>query len=276
MRSASSAAPEPLFLPGSRGRLFAVHHPPQTKTVNGCFLYVAPFAEEMNRCRQMASLQARRFAELGYATLLLDLWGTGDSEGEYRDASWDAWKDDLRVGVEWLGARGYRHCVLWGVRQGALLALEVARDLSPPRRLLLWQPTLSGQVALNQILRIEAASAMTGGSNLNTKELRERMLGGATVELSGYEIPGALAGALERARVADHFALPELRVRWFDVLASKEEEPSRASVDARARWEAAGARVDYETVVGPAFWQVWERVLAVDLLERTSALAADI
>ena len=286
MRSATTARPEPMFLQGTRGRLFAIHHPPQGKGVNGCFLYVPPFAEEMNRCRQMASLQARRFAELGYGTLLLDLYGTGDSEGEYRDGTWDGWKADLRVGLEWLGSRGYRQSALWGVRQGALLALDLARDLAPPHRLLLWQPMLSGQAALTQILRIETAAGLTGEpktaapltgeSNLSTKDLRQRLMSGASVELSGYEISGALAVALDRARVSDHFDLPELHVTWFDVLASQEQEPPRVSVKTRAEWEAAGARVRYETVVGPAFWQVWERVLAGALLERTSALVAEI
>ncbi len=267
---------EPLFLQGPRGRLFAIYHPPHSKDVDRCFLYVPPLAEEMNRCRQMASLQARRFAELGYGTLLLDLYGTGDSEGEYRDGTWDGWKADLRVGVEWLRSRGYRQIALWGVRHGALLALDLARDLAPPHRLLLWQPTLNGRVALTEILRIEMAGSLTEESNLNTKALRERLAAGDVVELSGYEISGALAMALERARVADHFGLPEAHVTWLDVLAAEGQEPSRISVKTRDEWSAAGAQVRYETVIGPAFWQVWERVLAGNLLERTSTLAAEI
>jgi|KBSMisStandDraft_5_1062788.scaffolds.fasta_scaffold230996_1 exosortase A-associated hydrolase 2 len=275
MASAKIAATKPLFLQGTRGRLFCIHHAPQGNRPDRCFLYVPPLGEEMNRCRQMASLQARRFAELGYGTLLLDLHGTGDSDGEYRDGTWDGWKDDLRVGVEWLASQGYRKTVLWGVRHGALLALDLARGLPPPHRLLLWQPTLNGQTALTQILRIEMAASLSDESNLGTKALRERLTAGSTVELSGYEIAGPLAMALDRARVADYFDLADAHVTWFDVLASEDQEAPRISVKTQAEWSAAGAQVRYETVIGPAFWQVWERVLAGALLERTSAAAAE-
>ena len=277
MRSATSTKPEPLFLEGSLGRLFAIHHPPQTRDVKGCMLYVQPLGEEMNRCRQMASLQAQQFAQLGYGTLLLDLYGTGDSEGEYREGTWDGWKADLRAGLSWLTSRNYPEIMLWGVRHGALLALELAREMPPPRRLLLWQPTVSGQAALTQVLRIQMAGNIADQSNESkegTKALRDRLAAGETVELSGYETSGALAGGLDRARIADCFDLTEMHVTWFDVLASQGQEASRGSTKTKAEWEEAGATLRYETVVGPAFWQVWERVVASDLIARTSASLA--
>ena len=277
MPSATSARPEPFFLQGPRGRLFAIYHPPQTKAGNGCFLYVQPFGEEMNRCRQMASLQARRFAQLGYGTLLLDLSGTGDSDGEYRESTWEGWKADLRAGMAWLGSRNYPETMLWGVRHGALLALELARDTTVPRRLLLWQPTVSGQAALTQMLRIQMAGGMSTESNESkesTKALRDRLVAGETVELSGYETSGALAAGLDRASVSDCFDLAQMQVWWFDVLASEGQEPPRLSLKTKANWESAGARVRYEAVVGPAFWQVWERVVAGELIARTCASVA--
>ena len=277
MRSATSARPEPFFLQRPRGRLFAIHHPPQTKAVNGCFVYVQPVGEEMNRCRQMVSLQARQFAQLGYGTLLLDAYGTGDSDGEYREATWDGWKADLRAGLAWLGTRNYPEIMLWGVRHGALMTVELAREMTPPRRLLLWQPTVNGQAALTQILRIQMAGNMTAESKESkegTKVLRDRLAAGETVELSGYETSGALAAGLDGARVSDCFDLAQMQVSWFDVLASEGQEPTRISLKTKADWESAGAKVRYETVVGPAFWQVWERVVAGELIARTCASLA--
>src|SRR3546814_1526626 len=60
---------------------------------------------EMNRSRRMAALQARALAALGIDVLLLDLFGTGDSAGDFRDARWEIWREDAMAAVAWLGAR---------------------------------------------------------------------------------------------------------------------------------------------------------------------------
>ena len=43
---------------------------------------VKAWAEEMNKARRMAALQARLLAENGYAVLQIDLHGCGDSSGD--------------------------------------------------------------------------------------------------------------------------------------------------------------------------------------------------
>ena len=49
----------------------------------------------MNKSRRMAALQARAFAEMGFGVLQIDLFGCGDSSGDFSDARWDIWKQDL-------------------------------------------------------------------------------------------------------------------------------------------------------------------------------------
>lgn len=264
--------PEPFFLDGPNGKLFAVHHPPHDENLGkGCFLYVQPLAEEMNRCRQMVSLQARRLAELGYGTLILDLFGTGDSYGDYQDGTWERWRADIKAGVDFLEHKGYSNLAFWGVRHGALLALDVASEMQSQRRLLLWQPTLNGRAALTQILRIQIAASIASKEKETTAELRQRLGDGETVELSGYQTSGELATALDSMHASKYFHLPDTKVLWFDVLTSKDQQAPKASATAKQDWAAAGTQVHYNTVVGPAFWQVWERVIAGDLIEQTCA-----
>jgi len=83
------------FLDSSQGAVFYILHPPATKPVRGCILYSPPFAEELNKSRRMVALQARQLAASGYAVLLLDLYGCGDSGGEFDTATWSIWQDDL-------------------------------------------------------------------------------------------------------------------------------------------------------------------------------------
>jgi len=57
-------------------------------------VFAQPFVEEMNKSRRMAALQARALAGQGWAVLLPDLLGCGDSPGDKGDARWTAWVDD--------------------------------------------------------------------------------------------------------------------------------------------------------------------------------------
>ena len=77
---------EALFLPAEPGFRFGLYFPPCSTQPRGGVLYCPPFAEEMNKSRRMAALQARAFAKAGYGVLLLDLYGCGDSSGDFSDA----------------------------------------------------------------------------------------------------------------------------------------------------------------------------------------------
>ena len=113
---------EALFLEGASGTpLFALHHR-APGTPRGVVLYLHPFAEEMNKVRRMAALQARALASAGYAVLQLDLRGCGDSGGEFHEASWAGWLDDAELGARWLRQRHPDAPLwLWGARAGNLI-----------------------------------------------------------------------------------------------------------------------------------------------------------
>src|SRR5438477_12928924 len=113
----------PLYLEGGRRRLFGIYHAPQKGYPRPhSFIYVPPFAEEMNLARRMAALQARALAAAGTGVLLLDLFGTGDSDGDFCDASWELWMEDILVAADWLEGQGPTQIGLWGLRMGGLLA----------------------------------------------------------------------------------------------------------------------------------------------------------
>ena len=122
----------PFFLPSRRGALFAIDHPPSSAGEQAV-LYIPPFAEEMNKARRMVALQAAELARSGCRVLLLDLYGTGDSAGDFRDARWEFWLDDLTRAVEWLAGQGGRRVTLLGLRAGCLLALDLLHPFEPIR-----------------------------------------------------------------------------------------------------------------------------------------------
>ena len=153
MTSSARGLPfEPFFLPAARGERFCIFHPAMEDT-RGAVLYVHPFAEEMNKSRHVAAVQSRALATSGFAVLQIDLFGCGDSSGEFRDSTWEIWREDVALGVRWLAQHAHRTIAIWGLRLGALLALDAARRCEPaPAAFILWQPVLKGEALMTQFL----------------------------------------------------------------------------------------------------------------------------
>lgn len=193
-------SPSAFFLDVDGSQRFCILHRPQME-VRGTILYLHPFAEEMNRSRHVAALQARAFAAAGYAVLQMDLHGCGDSAGDFADATWTQWLADVRAGVRYLQESFERPLCLWGFRSGALLATAIAREVSA--KLLLWQPVTSGHQHLQQFLRLSLAANMLDGGRASgsTEALRAQLTAGQCVEVAGYSISPELAHGLATAEL---------------------------------------------------------------------------
>lgn len=230
-------------------------------------LVAQAFAEEANRCRSMLALQARRWAALGMGVLVLDPFGTGDSAGEFVEADWAGWKADLQLGVAWLRQHGQGCRTVLGVRLGALMATELAHEDPGLDRLLFWQPALDGKKYFTQFLRIRIAADLQLADRVKSgNELRARLADGQSIQVSGYVIGSALGQAIDAARLpAD--GLAGRSVDWFDIAAPAAAAPSPGQRSEIAALEAAGCRVRWQGVEGPAFWQEAERLVAPALVD---------
>lgn len=202
------SAPEAFFLPVNGSERFCLLHLPPTSPKGG-IVYLHPFAEEMNRSRAVVARQARAFAAAGYAVLQIDLHGCGDSAGDFGDASWDHWRTDAHAALQLLQTRFDVPLCLWGLRSGALLASEVARELAAGISLLLWQPVLSGKQHLQQFLRLGLAADMLEGrlgeDARSSETLLAQLENGHAIEIAGY----TLAPALARGMAGSALAQPE-------------------------------------------------------------------
>jgi exosortase A-associated hydrolase 2 len=251
---------EPFFLGSGADRRFCLFHRP-AGTCRGAVLYVPPFAEELNRTRRMAALGARRLAAHGVGVLQIDLLGTGDSAGDFADARWDLWKQDLDTGAAWLRARVDAPLTLWGLRLGALLALDFALDHArttdvPLAPMLLWQPVAAGSTYLTQFLRLRTANAMLGedaAAQSGTKALRAALQAGETLEIAGYDLTPALALAIDALPAPDAM-IPPVPAHWFEVLGAPGQAPGPAAARVKAAWEARGTQLHVHTVTGAPFW----------------------
>ena len=265
---------EPFFLGSGAGQRFCLFHRP-VGACRGAVLYVPPFAEELNRTRRMAALGARRLAAHGYGVLQIDLSGTGDSAGDFGAARWDLWRQDLDTGAAWLRARIDAPLTLWGLRLGALLALDYARKaqgpLAPP---LLWQPVASGSTYLTQFLRLRTANAMLGddaAAQSGTKALRAALEAGQTLEIAGYDLSPDLARTIDGLPALEAMT-PPVPAHWFEVLGAPGQTPGPAAARAKAAWEAQGAALHVHTVMGSPFWGTTAVSTCPALLDATAGV----
>ncbi len=266
----------PHFLSGPSGRLYAnLYLLEENKIPNSWVLYLPAFAEEMNKSRHMINQQADRFASLGHAVIVADLYGTGDSGGDFGDSSWECWKRDVRYLISWARQQGAKRITLWGLRLGALMAVEIA--LSEPDevdQLLLWQPVMSGQQAMTQFLRLRMAAGLMGPEVESVSQLRERLASGETLEIAGYGLSSELFSQVSLTSMAD--LLPpegaKLNLFWFEVVQSEERPLNLQAKKLVENWRGRGVNVHAETVVGEPFWTTQELSNAPALIERTTAI----
>jgi exosortase A-associated hydrolase 2 len=255
----TSKGASPFFLPGRAGNLFALYHrPPDAAGCRGGVLYVHPFADEMNHTRRAAALLARALAGRGWGVLQVDLFGCGDSDGDFRDARWETWVDDLTTAFGWLQERVGDRVGLVGVRLGGLLALDFAsRARRNTDRVLLWHPVVNGQEMMTDFLRLKILSdAMggRGGESATTRELRKRVYSGEPIEVLGYEIMPNLGQAIAAIHIAPLGLTVATQIRWVEVV-STVGDPGRALAQSTVRaWQAARGEATLHLVNGRPFW----------------------
>lgn len=253
---------EPFFLKTDHGTRFCLyHHPRSTVRCRGALIYIHPFGDEMNKSRRMAAMQARSFATAGFGVLQIDLFGCGDSSGEFREARWDIWKQDLLAAKEWIEDRTKAPISLWGLRLGALLALDFAKS-SPSgiHGIILWQPVTSGESFVTQFLRLQLANEMLAGDQKkkgSTSVLRNALAEGKTLEVAGYELDPELAATIDGLKAAD-LAVKGTCIHWFEMVAEEGRAlpPStKKTVDA---WGQQDIDVHMHLVTCLPFWATQE------------------
>ena len=257
---------EAFFLAGAEGGRFCLVTHPAGPSIGG-LLYVPPFAEELNKTRRMAALAASAFAARGWTVCQLDLFGTGDSAGDFGDTTWAHWLADIDLAWAWMQENVPGPAALWSLRGGALLVSDWASGRGVDCPWLMWQPVTAGRQHLAQFLRLKSAAAMLNAADAQrtTQELRKTLAAGATVEVAGYTLNPALVQGMEAAQLR----LSAGRRSPLSVLEVTSQERSSLS-PALTRFcsqlEADEVTCTTGVVAGPAFWQTVEVEVAPELV----------
>jgi len=263
----------PFFLDAHSRRLFAVFTAPRKENpAETAVLFCPPFGEEIAKSRLTVATQARAFAAHGIATLRVDLSCTGDSEGEFADASWDDWLGDVEAAARWLVEHGAERVVVWGLRLGALLAMDwLRRTDQAVFATVLWQPVFSGRQFLRQFLRMRTVADTVAGETKSTvNELLEELQSGRMLEVGGYALSPKLAEQLDAADAGGiwHSDMPPLAL--FEVINEHGQGLMPATAKSMSQAQALGLSIATHLIVDKQFWRSTDIVLSPNLIAETT------
>lgn len=205
--------------------------------------------------------------------LVLDLAGTGDSYGDFGEATWSIWHDNIFDAITWLQRQGAQSITLWGLRLGALLAMDfVSQQHDVIDRLLLWQPVLNGDTFMTQFLRLRVAAAMMNSQapQEKTSDLKQQLIYGQAIEVAGYSLNPDLVRPLLALRAAKLNLQGIKHLSIIEIVASQDGTVSAASQQFSDVLREQGAPVSLNSVVGDGFWASQEIVTAPNLIQLTS------
>jgi len=265
---------DPFFITTRNGGLFASRFFTHGTNPDEYLLIVPPFAEEMNKCRRMTTLLAHRLAALGMGVILIDLSGTGESWGDFHDASYELWLDDLATVQDWIVAKDARLTCVLGIRFGALPALQFARDCQTCKQILLWQPAVSGKVVLSQFLRLRVAANMMAqdGSGDSVASLTAAFSAGESVEVAGYNISPELFRSINELQLTELPPRTGQRIAWFQITPMKDSPIPPAGQRVIDTLTDQGANIDSRCIQGDAFWNATEITTCDALIDATVAM----
>lgn len=267
---APTVALEAGFIEGPASRMFVLRllpaefGPERAGAPSAHALIVPPFAEEMNRSRRFMVRLARSLASHGVAASIPDLYGTGDSTGDFSEATWERWLDELRQLRALEDGRDAGPLILIGLRTGALLAAEsLAREPEGVARLVCLQAVAKGDVFLNQLLRVRVAASMARGRKETTKGLRAQLDGGETLEVAGYRLNPTLARALASRRLDAIDLTGGPPITWYELVSpSAQDLPSPAPP---ATWP--GEALTVRQLRAEPFWSLQEPVVPAAVID---------
>ncbi len=261
-----------------RHRSVVVRWSPADAAPRARALFVPAFGDEMNQMRRMVRLAAEALAARGIASCTFDLFGTGDSSADFRDARVEHWLADCRrMAAGTADAGAGLPLVLVGCRLGAALASRVSHEL--PERLaafLGWAPVLQGRQQLSAMLRVANVGRMQRPDEAAAPEPKALWAQGRIAMLGGYPFAPGLVEGLERldgsaAPAARGATLIELRMPVEGAAVTVPEGLAKRA----AAWTQAGVPTAAQAVAGPAFWNVADLVDVPALVAATADAVAE-
>jgi exosortase A-associated hydrolase 2 len=177
------------FKNNAQANLFGVLHYPEHHAHDTGLVMCAPFAEEKHESYRLFVNCARFLAKQGLFILRFDYYGTGDSEGEWQDATVNSWLSDIKSAIQFLNNEISNIKVgLMGLRFGGTLAAITAENIDDLSFLILWEPIVDLKEYIYQWLRSNLTTQFILYNKIlyNREVLIKQLNQGQLVNLDGF------------------------------------------------------------------------------------------
>ncbi len=238
------------FFDANGQRLYGFMHPARAPARPVACALIHPFMEERQDAHAVLRTLAVALASRGFPTLRFDLYGCGDSEGDWGGASLARWCDDIAAATDVLRREtGAPEVALIGLRFGATLAALAAERVGASR-LCLAQPVVRGGEYADELLLAHLAAEMVLHRRAGTtrEALAARLAAGDTINLFGYHLTGALDREIRGVDLAHTLSDTGARTLVIEVARS---ETARESAEVKALAVALGAHATVRRVIEP-------------------------
>ena len=240
---------EPLFFQSPNGARLCGVWRWSTPAPGNCWIICPPFAEEEKSAHRTLveladSLVAKGDAVLGFAPS-----GTGDSEGEFENASLTNWCEDILNACEYSRQRYPQSALgLIGLRLGASLAAQVGEQTGVDN-LILIEPILRGRSFLMQLGARKKLRAMMTEEEVGSQKSKVGNHDAKFEDLDGWPLGETLRDELKVLDLSSH--PPKIKGGVLALQVSSREQISPALEQfARALNDTAST----QAVVMPPFW----------------------
>lgn len=241
-----------LFYFGSSGKaLFGAYHPPiGAVRKNEGVVLCPPIGVEGLRAQRALRQIATMLAKSGLHVLRFDYFGTGDSAGACEEGSVQQWQSDIETAMEELkDTAGISRLHLVGLRLGGALAAILAERVDGIENLVLWDPIVSGQDYLDEMIEADIAYEPY---RQHATRVDAALLQGQTLGIMGYAVTEMQR---QQLRSIDLNQLGPLKSKRVFLLVSSETDASR-----QLRERLSGSsRAAFQCIPSPGKWCEFDR-----------------
>ncbi len=267
----------PDFLSTNNGTIFFLETASESSWNKNLVILIPPFAEEMNKSRKIFSSFQHHLSSNKYRTVLFDLFGTGDSQGEFSDATWLLWQQNLIDIIKYVFEQYPEVRINFvALRTGALLLNNSLHQLpkylsSAIHQIHYWNPVFNATQFVNQFLRLKLTGDIMreNGEKLTTKTLRQQLLKQGTMEVAGYQLSAELVEEFEQAD-ASLPKLDNLHIIHFYEISSSAKITSALS-NYISKLQEHHYQIETHSLTGPKFWVSQEICISQPLIDLTTS-----
>lgn len=237
---------------GPSREIYAFLHAPTGSPVGG-LVVCSPIESELERNYRREVLLGRSLASRGIAVARFDYRGSGHSDGDPEERTYEGLVEDALTATRWLEEQiGIARPAFLGTRLGAMVAASAAARF-PGSPLTLWEPVVAPPRYFREVFRSRSVYEMKRGKpRTPQRALFEELRSVGKVNIVGYVFHRGFVDSVMGRSLLEEIGEEPRPVLLIQL--GHGEELRAGSRTVAARLEELGFAIDARVVAEPTVW----------------------